>query len=184
MNHHRRHHHLLVVLAIVLIAALAGCSGSDNTTEPAHGHGDDHGEHYSSPPGLPDRAEPIGVFTTTVTTMFSWQPAADTSPTDALRRTRATLTGQALDSADSTATVRPSAQWGAWKQSLDVITARVEGASAVLISPDKASARGTVIQTVLGIDATVTSFRKFTVTADLVRVDGQWKVATYPRADT
>lgn len=149
MNHHRRHHHVLVVLAIVLIAALAGCSGSDNTTEPAHGHGDDHGEHYSSPPGLPDRAEPIGVFTTTVTTMFSWQPAADTSPTDALRRTRATLTGQALDSADSTATVRPSAQWGAWKQSLDVITARVEGASAVLISPDKASARGTVIQTVL-----------------------------------
>ncbi|MFT4398107.1 hypothetical protein ACLTEW_24590 [Gordonia lacunae] len=180
MNHH--HRHLLVVLAIVLIAALAGCSGSDDTTEPAHDH--DHGEHYSSPPGLPDRAEPIGVFTTTVTTMFSWQPATDTSPTDALRRTRATLTGQALDSANSSATVRPSAQWGAWKQSLDVITARVEGASAVLISPDKASARGTVIQTVLGIDATVTSFGKFTVTADLVRVDGQWKVATYPRADT
>ena len=181
MNHHPRHH-LLVVLAIVLIAALAGCSGSDDTTEPAHDHS--HGEHYSSPPGLPDRAEPIGVFTTTVTTMFSWQPATDTSPTDALRRTRATLTGQALASADSSATVRPSAQWGAWKQSLDVITARVEGASAVLISPDKASARGTVIQTVLGIDATVTSFRKFTVTADLVRVVGQWKVATYPRADT
>ena len=180
MNHHR--HHLLVVLAIVLIAALAGCSGSDDTTEPAHDH--DHGEHYSSPPGLPDRAEPIGVFTTTVTTMFSWQPAADTSPTDALRRTRATLTGQALDSADSSATVRPSAQWGAWKQSLDVITARVDNASAVLISPDKASARDTVIQTVLGIDATVTSYRKFTVTAELVRIDGQWKVATYPRADT
>ncbi|WGJ88114.1 hypothetical protein [Gordonia sp. SMJS1] len=181
MNHHC-HHHLLVVFAIVLIAALAGCSGSDDTTEPAHDH--DHGEHYSSPPGLPERAEPIGVFTTTVTTMFSWQPATDTSPTDALRRTRATLTGQALDSANSSATVRPSAQWGAWKQSLDVITARVDNASAVLISPDKASARGTVIQTVLGIDATVTSFRKFTVTADLVRVDGQWKVATYPRADT
>jgi Mce-associated membrane protein len=182
MNHHRRHHHLVAVLAIVLIAALAGCSGSDDTAEPAHDH--DHGEHYSTPPGLPDRAEPIGVFTTTVTTMFSWQPATDTSPTDALRRTRATLTGQALASADSSATVRPSAQWGAWKQSLDVITARVDNASAVLISPDKASARGTVIQTVLGIDATVTSFRKFTVTADLVRVDGQWKVATYPRADT
>ena len=181
MNHHR-HHHLLVVLAIVLIAALAGCSGSDDTAEPAHDH--DHGEHYSSPPGLPDRAEPIGVFTTTVTTMFSWQPATDTSPTDALRRTRATLTGRALASADSPATVRPSAQWGAWKHSLDVITARVEGAAAVLISPQKASAHGTVIQTVLGIDATVTSFRKFTVTADLVRVDGQWKVATYPRADT
>lgn len=181
MNHHR-HHHLLVVFAIVLIAALAGCSGSDNTTEHAHDH--DHGEHYSSPPGLPDRAEPIGVFTTTVTTMFSWQPATDTSPTDALRRTRATLTGQALDSADSTATVRPSAQWGAWKQSLDVITARVDNASAVLISPDKASAHGTVTQTVLGIDATVTSYRKFTVTAELVRIDGHWKVATYPRADT
>lgn len=182
MNHHR--HHLLVVLAIVLIAALAGCSGSsDDTTEPTPGH-DDHGEHYSTPPGLPDRAEPIGVFTTTVTTMFSWQPATDTSPTDALRRTRATLTGQALASADSTATVRPSAQWGAWKQSLDVVTARVDNASAVLISPQKASARGTVTQTVLGIDATVTSYRKFTVTADLVRVDGHWKVATYPRADT
>ena len=181
MNHHR-HHHLLVVFAIVLIAALAGCSGSDDTTEPAHDH--DHGEHYSSPPGLPERAEPIGVFTTTVTTMFSWQPATDTSPTDALRRTRATLTGQALDSADSTATVRPSAQWGAWKHSLDVITARVDNASAVLISPQKASAHGTVTQTVLGIDATVTSYRKFTVTAELVRIDGHWKVATYPRADT
>ncbi|WP_435084047.1 hypothetical protein [Gordonia hongkongensis] len=181
MNHHR-HHHLLAVIAIVLIAALAGCSGSDDTTEPAHDH--DHGEHYSSPPGLPERDEPIGVFTTTVTTMFSWQPATDTSPTDALRRTRATLTGQALDSANSSATVRPSAQWGAWKHSLDVITARVEGASAVLISPQKASTHGTVTQTVLGIDATVTSYRKFTVTAELVRIDGQWKVATYPRADT
>ncbi|WP_338857867.1 hypothetical protein WDY80_23530 (plasmid) [Gordonia hongkongensis] len=181
MNHHR-HHHLLAVIAIVLIAALAGCSGSDDTTEPAHDH--DHGEHYSSPPGLPERAEPIGVFTTTVTTMFSWQPATDTSPTDALRRTRATLTGQALDSANSSATVRPSAQWGAWKHSLDVITARVDNASAVLISPQKASAHGTVTQTVLGIDATVTSYRKFTVTAELVHIDGHWKVATYPRADT
>lgn len=181
MNHHR-HRHLLAVFAIVLIAALAGCSGTD-TTDPAHGH-DDHGEHYSSPPGLPDRAEPIGVFTTTVTTMFSWQPATDTSPTDALRRTRATLTGQALASADSPATVRPSAQWGAWKHSLDVITARVDNASAVLISPQKASAHGTVTQTVLGIDATVTSYRKFTVTAELVHIDGHWKVATYPRADT
>ena len=179
MNHR---HHLVAVIAIMLIAALAGCSGSDDTTEPTHNH--DHGEHYSSPPGLPDRAEPVRVFTTTVTTMFSWQPATDTSPTDALRRTRATLTGQALAAADSPATVRPSAQWGAWKQSLDVITARVDNASAVLISAEKASAQGTVTQTVLGVDATVTPLRTFTVTAELVRVDDHWKVATYPRADT
>ena len=82
--------------------------------------------------------------------------------------------------ADRTREIR----WGPRTLDVDVVTARVDNASAVLISPDKASARGTVIQTVLGIDATVTSFRKFTVTADLVRVDGQWKVATYPRADT
>ena len=63
----------------------------------------------------------------------------------------------------------------------DVITARVDNASAVLISPQKASARGTVIQTVLGIDATVTSFRKFTVTADLVRVDGRVTEAALSR---
>ena len=101
-----------------------------------------------------------------------------------MRRTRATLTGQALAAADSPATVRPSAQWGAWKQSLDVITARVDNASAVLISAEKASAQGTVTQTVLGVDATVTPLRTFTVTAELVRVDDHWKVATYPRADT
>lgn len=168
--------------ALALFAGiLAACATDpDQPTSPTPSHS----EHYNSgEPGPVAATSPVGVFTSAVTTIFSWQPATDASPTDALRRARADLTGEALASANSSATVRPSAQWQSWARAQDVVLARVDKVSAVTVTADRAVGRGTVVQTVLGVDAAITPYRTFDATADLIRVDGTWKLATYPRTD-
>lgn len=170
------------VAALALLAGvLAACATDpDQPTSPAPSHS----EHYNSgEPGPVGATSPVGVFTSAVTTIFSWQPATDASPTDALRRARAKLTGEALTSANSSATVRPSAQWQGWANAQDVVLARVDKVSAVTVTADRAVGRGTVVQTVLGVDGAITPYRTFDATADLIRTDGTWKLATYPHTD-
>ena len=168
--------------ALALFAGiLAACATDpDQPTSPTPSHS----EHYNSgEPGPVAATSPVGVFTSAVTTIFSWQPATDASPTDALRRARAELTGEALASANSEATVRPSAQWQGWASAQDVVLARVDKVTAVTVTADRAVGRGTVVQTMLGVDGAITPYRTFDATADLIRVDGTWKLATYPRTD-
>ncbi len=170
---------IAIILAVMLVAA--GC-GSNDTGSSAPTATHDHDENYSGTPGLPDADAPSGVLNTALSAIFSWEPATDTSPTDALVRSSNYLTGAAATSAReaSTNTVRASAEWGAWRQAGDLVTARVEGVQATVLNPSKAVGRATVIQTVLHLDGGSTPYQRFTAAAELVRTADGWKLATYP----
>lgn len=167
--------------ALALLVSAAACSSDDSHHSPApsspHSHSD---EDYSGTPGLPDAGAPTGVLSTALTTMFSWEPVTDASPTDALRRTSDQLTGTALRSAQSTAQVRGTVEWAAWRDAGDLLTARVDDAHTVALSPDAVMGRATVTQTVLHLDGGSTPYQRFTTTTRLVRTAGGWKLATYP----
>lgn len=169
----------VLAVAVALLVAIAGCTG--NAADDGH-QADEHGphEHYSAPPGLP-AGDPATVLTTALAAIFSWEPVTDDSPTDALARAQAHLTGDALTSAREPGRgVRASAQWQGWRTSGDLISARVTDAQATITSPGKAFGRARVIQTVLHLSGGSTPYRTFTVTAQLRLVHGTWKLANYP----
>jgi Mce-associated membrane protein len=170
-----------LVLLYWAVLGQAACSSNSNDDE-HHRPNHDHVEHYSTPPGLPTAGAPEGALTSVLSTMFSWEPVTDVSPTDAWRRAAPRLTGHALASAHSpdAAAVRPSAEWGRWRSSGDLITARVQNPQATITGPGTAFGRATITQTVLHQGGGSTPYRSFTVTAQLRQVEGIWKLATYP----
>lgn len=170
---------IAAILVVMLIAVGCGSDGQTGST-PSTAH--QHDEDYSGTPGLADAAAPTGVLTTALTTIFSWEPVTDTSPTDALGRSATQLTGAAAASArdGNRAQLRTSVEWTAWHDAGDLITARVEGAQATMLGPTKAIGRATVTQTVLHLDGGSTPYQRFTAAAELVRTADGWKLATYP----
>lgn|GEM_PF-6179094 len=181
-NQNRSHTtHIATLLLAALLAALAlTACGSDSPADRDHSASAGHGEHYSAPPGL-TQGQPDTALTSVLTTVFSWEPVTDESPTDALQRAIPNLTGQALASAQQPdRKVRVSAEWNQWRTSGDLITARVENIQITSINPTRAVARATVIQTVLHLDGGSTPYRTLTAQTELTVTDGQWKVSTYP----
>lgn len=170
---------IAVILVVMLVAV--GCGSNEPESTPTTGQAHNHDEDYTGTPGLPDADAPTGVLNTALSAIFSWEPTTDSSPTDALARSSNYLTGAAATSArDTTNTVRASAEWGAWRQAGDLITARVDNAQATVINPAKAVGRATVIQTVLHLDGGSTPYQRFTAAVELVRTADGWKLATYP----
>ena len=168
----RRIRRAATALAVVLtLATAAACSESDPPT--AH---DDYG---TVTPGVPDAGSVDQVFTQALSTIYSWQPTSDRSPTDALIRAKGFLTGDALRAAESDGVVRPSAEWGAWARSGDVVTVAIANAHTIDRVGGAATGSAVVTQTVLHRDGSTTPYATFTVTAEL-RDQGGWKLATYP----
>ena len=159
---------------MVAVAAIA-CGTSNTDTVPRHD--DDYGTVV---PGVPDRGSAESILTQTLSTIYSWQPGSDRSPTDALIRAKQFLTGAALSAAEVTSTVRASAEWGAWDRSGDVITAVVTRAQAIPRANGEAIGTAVVMQTVMHRDGGTTPYRTFTATTELRQEDGNWKLATYP----
>jgi Mce-associated membrane protein len=165
------------------VLGLAACSSTHDDEQPHPEH--DHGEHYTSPPGVVDATAPAAALTRALSAIFSWEPVTDTSPTDALRRATPHLTGDALRSAQTpeARSVRTSPEWAGWRTSGDLITARVDSAQATITGPGEAFGRATISQSVLHLGGGSTPYRSFTVTAQLRQIEGNWKLATYPDAE-
>lgn len=170
----------VAMLTVLALLGITACGSSDD--EHTHADHHEHGEHYTSPPGIVDADAPSGALTRALSAIYSWEPVTDDSPTEALRRAAPHLTGDALRSAQApdASGVRTSAEWAGWRTSGDLITARVTDAQATLTSPGKAFGRANVTQTVLHVNGGSTPYRSFTVTAQLRQVEGTWKLATYP----
>ena len=168
----RQIHRAATSLVIALALATAAACG-DSDAPAAH---DDYG---TVTPGVPAAGSAEQVFTQALSTIYSWQPSTDRSPTDALLRAKSLLTGDALRAAEATGAVRPSAQWGAWARSGDVVTVAVSAARTIARTDTTATGTAVLTQTVLHQDGSATPLATFTVTADL-RDDGGWKLATYP----
>jgi len=171
--------HLIAVLLLTLAGvSAAACSSTDGSTPSPESHSH---EPYTAPPGVLDADGPDAVMTRALSSIYSWEPVTDTSPTDALRRTSDQLTDAALRSAQTPgAGVRASAEWSAWCQAGDLVTARVTDPHTTIVSPTKAFGHATVIQTVLHVDGGATPYQRFTANVQLAHTPGGWKVSTYP----
>lgn len=165
----------LIVVVLAGLLAIAGCS--DDGASPSNPSQSEHYEPGDS--GLP-AGTPATVFTEALTAIFTWEPVTQASPTDALAGAKKYLTGKALADAESTARVRTSADWSAWRANQDIVTA-VVGKPEVVEHPDgTASARATLTQIVQHLDGTTTPYTRSTASAQLLRVGPTWKLSTYP----
>ncbi|KXO95795.1 hypothetical protein AXK56_16415 [Tsukamurella pulmonis] len=165
----------LFVVVLAGLLAIAGCS--DEGAKPANPSQSEHYEPGDS--GLP-AGTPSTVFSEALTSLFTWEPVTQSSPTDALVAAKKYLTGKALADAESPARVRTSADWSAWRANQDIVTA-VVGEPQIVEHPDgTASARATLTQIVQHLDGTTTPYTRYTASAQLLRVGPTWKLSTYP----
>lgn len=165
-----------VMLALIVVGlglGLGACGRSDDAKSPPTA--DDHVHDGGLPAGTPETA-----WTEALTTMYSWEPAVDRSPTAALVRAEKYLTGAALADAKSPSTVRPSAQWSSWAADRAIVTAVVLEPQAVDRGDGTRAARATVKQFVQPESGAATNYRSFIASATLTKVGGDWKIATPP----
>lgn len=110
-----------VVLGVAAAVLLAGC-GSDTSAPPS---GTD--AHIRIDPVDPQALTAEGVAQAAMNAILSWQPATDTSKSDALRRAQpwigVPLAKKVGTPEPTPAGLRPDAQWEAWKRSGDTLTA-------------------------------------------------------------
>lgn len=172
---------IVATTAVVVALGVAGCGGSES--EP-HPEGSD--THVHIDPLDPDTLPPEKVAETAMNAILSWQPAADTSKADAVRRARPWLGGdlaaQAATPAPAPTGMRPDAKWEAWSRSKDSLTAACTVADDTPAHPDgmrtvivDVRCRQTVLHTT-GSSTTLAAERwRTTVTA----TDDGWRLTDF-----
>lgn len=164
---------LLGVIATVVVAVVAVVAwlcfspekDPDVTHTDAHVHFEDPGD---SDAGL----SASGIFSS----LLSWNPSYEQSPSDAMRNTEGRLTGSLAEAAGDT---QPTPKlWDAWKRSGDRVVATVnvtdkdiKGSSATVNVHWK--------QDVLHPGGEHTPYASGTATLALEKVEGVWKLADY-----
>lgn len=162
---------LLALIVVALGVGLGACGRSDDAKSPPTA--EDHVHDGGLPAGTPETA-----WTEALTTIYSWEPAVDRSPTAALVRAEKYLTGAALADAKSPSTVGPSAQWSTWAADRAIVTAVVLEPQAIDRGDGTRAARATVKQFVQPVSGAATNYRSFIASASLAQVDDEWKIAT------
>ncbi|MFZ2512748.1 MAG: hypothetical protein WAW85_16840 [Gordonia sp. (in: high G+C Gram-positive bacteria)] len=175
MKHPHTHIHrtLLAVLALLAIGLSAACGSPD---EGLSGH-DDH----TGVPG-PETVTPEQVSERWLSTVYSWRPVTDSSPTDALVRGRDLATGVLAEPNPPRVSLANPAwpQWDSWRAGKDIITARVSAVSTQPIGSHTAQVSALVEQTVLHTDGESTPLQTLEVTVTVLQLEsGLWRVSDY-----
>lgn len=128
---------VLVSMAAALAVAVfvAGC-GSSPDPDPVPEGTDAHVQIDPLDPASLGPKEAAGAA---MNAILSWQPAFDTSKTDALVRARPWLTvplTDTLDGPQTSAALRPDREWDAWAASGDTLTATCTPAADTPASPE------------------------------------------------
>lgn len=162
----------VAAVALILLMVLTGCSSSPE--QPDAPGVDDH----TQAPG-PQDSVIADVATSWLTAVYSWQPAADRSPTDALIRARRWATGPLADPNPPRVSTRPDPQWEAWRSSGDVITATIDDLD-VISTGMTATTSARVSQVAMHADGDSSPIPRLKVTVSLKKLEsGHWKVTDY-----
>ena len=124
-----------VAAAIATVVLAAGC-GSSPDPDPVP-EGTD--AHVQIDPLDPTSLGPKEAAGAAMNAILSWQPAFDTSKTDALARARPWLTVPLTDTLDAPQTstqLRPDREWDAWAASGDTLTATCTPSADTPASPE------------------------------------------------
>ena len=154
------------------------------------------GSDTPPPPGTdagiaidPSATDPVGVATSVMSGGFTWQPAVQDSPWDALHAQRDNLTGSMATAAATPPdpAPQPIPEWSAWARSGDVVTAvarpdtsiYADGTAAEMDGDNQATVAVVIDRVVQHRSGEITPFTSYTGAVDLERTDDGWKVANY-----
>ena len=165
--------------AAVMVAAAVTLTGCGNEHE--HTGRDDH---QVIDPRSPQEIDADQTAITAMQMILSWQPAVDTSKSDALVRAQRYLGGDLLAAAqsDTRADVRPDANWQQWASSKDALTATCVRSDSTPAAP--AGMRTLVIdvvctQTVLHATGQSTRLTPEPWRTTVTRTDDGWRLIDY-----
>nr|WP_255495047.1 hypothetical protein [Cryobacterium sp.]QJS06128.1 hypothetical protein [Cryobacterium sp.] len=137
----------------------------------------------------PSATDPVGVATSVMSAVYTWQPAVQDSPWDALHAQRDNLTGPMATAAATPPdpAPQPIPEWSAWARSGDIVTAvaqpdtsvYTDGTAAEMDGDTQATVAVTIDRVVQHRSGETTPFTGYTGAVDLERTDDGWKVANY-----
>ncbi|WP_052057163.1 hypothetical protein [Rhodococcoides fascians] len=154
------------------------------------------GSDTPPPPGTdagiaidPSATDPVGVATSVMSGVYTWQPAVQDSPWDALHAQHDNLTGSMATAATTPPdpAPQPIPEWSAWARSGDVVTAvarpdtsvYADGTAAEMDGDDKATVAVVIDRVVQHRSGEITPFTGYTGAVDVELTADGWKVANY-----
>ncbi|GAB3597571.1 hypothetical protein CFAEC_14340 (plasmid) [Corynebacterium faecale] len=137
--------------------------------QPAH----DATDHITEDPYAPnERIEHTAERV--IAEMYSFSPAEDSSPRDAMVRGQRYMTGDLLDASErDVEEQRLSASWTGWAESGDYVTTATTATTTEMMSPTEGTVEVTGRQTVMGRSSMI-PLAPFTAQVHLVLVDDVW----------
>lgn len=137
--------------------------------QPAH----DATDHITEDPYAPnERIEHTAERV--IAEMYSFSPAEDSSPRDAMVRGQRYMTGDLLDASErDVEEQRLSASWTGWAESGDYVTTATTATTTEMMSPTEGTVEVTGRQTVMGRSSMI-PLAPFTARVHLVLVDDVW----------
>lgn len=137
----------------------------------------------------PSATDPVGVATSVMSGVYTWQPAVQDSPWDALHAQHDNLTGPMATAAATPpdTTPQPIPEWSAWARSGDVVTAvarpdtsvYADGTATEMDGDNQATVALVIDRVVQHRSGEITPFTGYTGAVDLEHTDDGWKVANY-----
>ncbi|MBX7432784.1 hypothetical protein JDV09_11805 [Mycobacterium sp. Y57] len=154
-----------VAVAVAITVVAAGC-GSDPVPD-------------STPAGV-DRSDPDQVISTALETMFTWAPAQDASPNDALERASGLLTSDLAEQAGGAPEPGPGSQWEQWRADGAVVeaTAYFVADETPPNSADRAHRVVVIVQSATTPDHRLINETRHTAWVVADRSDGGWRVSS------
>lgn len=162
-----------IVGAVAIAAVIVFLARGSTTPQPA---GTDAGIAID-----PSATDPAGVATAVMSGVYTWQPAVQNSPWEALHAQRDHLTGPMATAATTPPdpAPQPIPEWSAWARSGDIVTAVAEVDNDIGDATKKVVVPVTISQTVQHTSGEITPYTTYTATVDVERTDHGWKVANY-----
>lgn len=159
---------LAAVLVAVLLVPLVRSGDDEYGTDAHHAH-----------PEPSETAE--GAASAAIQQIFSWRPADQAGPWDALHAASESTTGKLAEAASERPVDEPlPPQWSSWASSGDVVIAATERTGQP-VDPDASTAQVPLIlrQVVQHADGSATPMPEMTVAVDMVRDGFTWRAAEY-----
>ena len=137
----------------------------------------------------PSATDPAGVATAVMSGVYTWQPAVQDSPWEALHAQRDNLAGSMATAAATPPdpAPQPIPEWSAWARSGDIVTALAapdtsiytNGTATEIDGDNQATVAITIDRVVQHRSGAITPFTGYTGAVDLERTDDGWKVSNY-----
>ncbi len=170
-----------IVGAVTIAAVIVFLARGSDTPPPA---GTDAGIAID-----PSATDPAGVATAVMSGVYTWQPAVQDSPWEALHAQRDHLTGPMATAATTPPdpAPQPIPEWSAWARSGDIVTALAtpdtsiysNGTATEVDGDNQATVAITIDRVVQHSSGEITPFTGYTGAVDLERTDDGWKVSNY-----